>query len=107
MYCVDLHMWIDFEVMDECTWDCWCRNAAGILVVYDMTERASFERAIRWLTELPSTMPADTVLILVGVNSFLANAAMLNASASCARSHYGNDDVSRCIVWFLFCSKQE
>jgi mevalonate pyrophosphate decarboxylase len=43
-----------------------CRNAAGILVVYDMTDRASFDRAIRWLTELPSTMPADTVLVLVG-----------------------------------------
>lgn len=48
------------------------RNAAGILVVYDMTERASFERAIRWLTELPSTMPADTVLILVANKSDLA-----------------------------------
>lgn len=31
-----------------------------------MTDRASFDRAIRWLTELPSTMPADTVLVLVG-----------------------------------------
>ena len=32
-----------------------------------MTDRASFARAIRSLTELPSTMPADTVLVLVGV----------------------------------------
>eukprot|EP01025_Chloroclados_australasicus_P030744 TRINITY_DN30921_c0_g1_i8.p1 TRINITY_DN30921_c0_g1~~TRINITY_DN30921_c0_g1_i8.p1 ORF type:complete len:275 (+),score=16.91 TRINITY_DN30921_c0_g1_i8:122-826(+) len=41
------------------------RNAAAILVVYDMTDRSSFERAERWLVELPSTMPADAVLVLV------------------------------------------
>lgn len=63
-----------------------CRNAAGILVVYDMTERASFERAIRWLTELPSTMPADTVLILVGVNRLFAAAAVFNPWATCSHS---------------------
>lgn len=53
---------------------CACRNAAGILVVYDMTDRASFDRAIRWLTELPSTMPADTVLVLVGTLALLQGA---------------------------------
>ena len=43
-----------------------CRNAAGILVVYDITDRNSFERALRWLDELPNTMPSDAILILVG-----------------------------------------
>ena len=49
--------------LDAC---CSCRNAAGILIVYDMTDRSSFERALRWLDELPNTMPSDAVLILVG-----------------------------------------
>ena len=43
-----------------------CRNAAGILVVYDITDRTSFERATRWLDELPNTMPSEAVLVLVG-----------------------------------------
>jgi hypothetical protein len=61
-----LHNFVYFMGLGRVRADSECRNAAGILVVYDMTDRASFDRAIRWLTELPSTMPADTVLVLVG-----------------------------------------
>jgi hypothetical protein len=63
-----------------------CRNAAGILIVYDMTDRASFERALRWLNELPNTMPSDAVLLLVGVILASLLACSLGAVESVGRA---------------------
>jgi Ras family len=68
------------------------RNAAGILVVYDITDRTSFERAVRWLDELPNTMPSDAVLVLVGALQNIMTWALFvhqARSSSLSRMEFG------------------
>ncbi|GAO45884.1 hypothetical protein G7K_0130-t1 [Saitoella complicata NRRL Y-17804] len=42
------------------------RNAQAVLVVYDITNRATFEELPRWLKELEANTASDIVKVLVG-----------------------------------------
>ena len=42
------------------------RDAQGILLVYDITNRKSFENIINWHNEIKNNAPEDSVLFLVG-----------------------------------------
>mmetsp|Transcript_3860 Transcript_3860/g.5868 ORF Transcript_3860/g.5868 Transcript_3860/m.5868 type:complete len:217 (+) Transcript_3860:157-807(+) len=42
------------------------RNAFGAIIVFDITQRMSFENVKRWLTEVRDVAPQDVVTMLVG-----------------------------------------
>mmetsp|Transcript_19489 Transcript_19489/g.33466 ORF Transcript_19489/g.33466 Transcript_19489/m.33466 type:complete len:209 (-) Transcript_19489:341-967(-) len=42
------------------------RGAHGVLIVYDVTKRESFDHVQHWLDEVKQHAPADTSIILVG-----------------------------------------
>lgn len=42
------------------------RNAVGAMVVYDITERQSFENLRKWVTELKNQCEPSVVMILIG-----------------------------------------
>ena len=46
-------------------------NADGILLVYDITSRTSFDSLVSWAKEIRDNAPADSVLYLVGNKSDL------------------------------------
>eukprot|EP01027_Heterolobosea_sp_BB2_P023694 GEZU01035652.1.p1 GENE.GEZU01035652.1~~GEZU01035652.1.p1 ORF type:complete len:216 (+),score=36.38 GEZU01035652.1:382-1029(+) len=47
------------------------RNAAAVLVVYDITREATFEDAKNWVKELDNQAPDDVIIALVGNKSDL------------------------------------
>ncbi|EPS58968.1 hypothetical protein M569_15844 [Genlisea aurea] len=47
------------------------RGAVGALLVYDVTRRATFENAVRWLKELRDHTDPNTVVMLIGNKSDL------------------------------------
>ena len=49
------------------------RNAHGILLVYDITDRTSFENINIWAEDIKNNAPADCVVVLVGNKSDLTN----------------------------------
>ena len=48
------------------------RQAVGVLVVYDITERTTFENLDRWLNEIRTHADQQIVILLVGNKSDLA-----------------------------------
>lgn len=42
------------------------RRAAGVLIVFDLTNQASFQNIERWLTELYQVLSRDTPILLIG-----------------------------------------
>ncbi|XP_078444180.1 ras-related protein RABA6b-like [Wolffia australiana] len=50
------------------------RGALGALLVYDITRRASFESAAKWLAEIRHFAGGDIVVVLVGNKSDLGHA---------------------------------
>ena len=48
-------------------------NAQGILLVYDITNRDSFDKIIDWINEIRNNAPNDAVLYLVGNKIDLSN----------------------------------
>ena len=44
------------------------KGSSGILLVYNITDRASFENLNAWLTEIKNNAEKDTGIILVGTN---------------------------------------
>ncbi|KAJ7233174.1 GTPase, partial [Mycena rebaudengoi] len=49
----------------------YCRDAAGILIVYDIANYASYANVVHWLTEIRNHTNSKTVLTLVGNKSDL------------------------------------
>mmetsp|Transcript_24794 Transcript_24794/g.17499 ORF Transcript_24794/g.17499 Transcript_24794/m.17499 type:complete len:82 (+) Transcript_24794:254-499(+) len=47
------------------------RQAVGVLVVYDITERTTFENLDRWLNEIRTHADQKIVILLVGNKSDL------------------------------------
>ncbi|KMZ69651.1 Ras-related protein RABA1i [Zostera marina] len=42
------------------------KKAAGVMIVYDVTRRVSYENVKKWLTEVKTYVSANVVIILVG-----------------------------------------
>ena len=57
--------------------DCFCRGAQAAIVVYDITNPDTFERAKTWVKELQRQARADIVIALAGNKSDLANRRMV------------------------------
>ena len=47
----------------------YCRNAAGVLLVYDVTRRASFDKVLHYLEELKEHGPTGLIIMLIGNKS--------------------------------------
>lgn len=55
------------------------RNAHGILLVYDITDRTSFENINIWAEDIKNNAPADCVVVLVGNKSDLTNKRVVSS----------------------------
>ena len=51
----------------------YCRGANGILLLYNITDRESFDNLNSWLTEIKRNSDKNLCLILVGTNCDLEN----------------------------------
>lgn len=54
------------------------RNANGAIVVFDVTDEFSFERAKSWIDELELQAPNDLIIKLIGNKSDLKNSSSAN-----------------------------
>lgn len=54
------------------------KNADGILLVYDVTRRSSFDSLISWVKDIRDNAPADSVLYLVGNKSDLTKERVIS-----------------------------
>ena len=56
------------------------RNAVGVILVYDITDRKSFEELSQWLTEVHSLCEANAVVELIGNKTDLAGKRVVSES---------------------------
>jgi small GTP-binding protein len=56
------------------------RNAVGVIVVYDLTDRKSFDELTAWLTDIHALCDANAVIQLIGNKSDLASERAVSVS---------------------------
>jgi small GTP-binding protein len=56
------------------------RNAVGVIVVYDLTDRKSFDELNAWLTDIHSLCDASAVIQLIGNKSDLTEERVVSVS---------------------------
>ncbi|KAF5944892.1 hypothetical protein HYC85_018969 [Camellia sinensis] len=79
------------------------RGAAAAIIVYDITNQASFERAKKWVQELQAQGNSNMVMALAGNKADLLDARKVPAEASCGAGVGGNFCHGRCLkVWIMY-----
>ena len=64
------------------------RGAQGAVIIFDVTNRETFKRAIRWFSELHEFAEKDTKAILVGNKIDLPNRVISNEEATALAQQY-------------------
>ncbi len=64
------------------------RKASAVLLVYDITSRASFERAKAWLDELENNGNPNSLIVLLGNKTDLEHKREVNLNVKYLRCFY-------------------
>jgi small GTP-binding protein len=66
------------------------RNAKGALVVYDITQRSTFELVDRWIDDFRKVAPDDSFITIVGNKTDLPNRAVTKEEGQEKAKKYSN-----------------